>query len=56
LSLCAAISLPAKAKMSKGLDIYFIDVESGQATLIVSPRAESLLVDTGFPGFNSRNS
>jgi len=30
------------------LDIYFIDVEGGQSTLIVTPRGESLLVDTGF--------
>lgn len=32
------------------LDIYFIDVEGGQATLVVTPRGESLLIDTGFPG------
>jgi len=32
------------------VDIYFIDVEGGQSTLIVTPRGESLLVDTGFPG------
>ena len=30
------------------LDIYFIDVEGGQSTLIVTPRGETLLVDTGF--------
>jgi len=34
----------------KTLDIYFIDVEGGAATLIVTPAGESLLVDTGFPG------
>jgi competence protein ComEC len=34
----------------KGLDIYFIDVEGGAATLIVTPAGESLLIDTGFPG------
>jgi beta-lactamase superfamily II metal-dependent hydrolase len=32
------------------LDIYFIDVEGGAATLIVTPAGESLLIDTGFPG------
>jgi len=32
------------------LDIYFIDVEGGQATLVATPAGESLLVDTGFPG------
>jgi competence protein ComEC len=34
----------------KTLDIYFIDVEGGAATLIVTPLGESLLIDTGFPG------
>ena len=32
------------------LDIYFIDVEGGQSTLLVAPTGESLLIDTGFPG------
>lgn len=32
------------------LRTYFIDVEGGQATLIVAPSGESLLVDTGWPG------
>lgn len=32
------------------LTIYFIDVEGGQSTLIVTPAGESLLIDTGFPG------
>jgi len=31
-------------------DIYFIDVEGGAATLIVTPAGQSLLIDTGFPG------
>ena len=35
---------------AKTLDIYFIDVEGGAATLIVTPLGESLLVDSGFPG------
>jgi glyoxylase-like metal-dependent hydrolase (beta-lactamase superfamily II) len=34
----------------KTLDIYFIDVEGGVATLIVTPTGQSLLIDTGFPG------
>jgi beta-lactamase superfamily II metal-dependent hydrolase len=34
----------------KSLDIYFIDVEGGAATLIVTPLGESLLVDSGNPG------
>lgn len=34
---------------AKTLDIYFVDVEGGQATLVVTPAGESLLVDAGFP-------
>jgi competence protein ComEC len=37
------------------LHIYAIDVEGGQATLLVSPSGQSLLVDTGWPGFNGRD-
>ncbi|MFN3322293.1 MAG: ComEC/Rec2 family competence protein [Bryobacteraceae bacterium] len=40
---------------AKTLDIYFIDVEGGQATLIVSPSGQSLLVDAGWPGFDGRD-
>jgi beta-lactamase superfamily II metal-dependent hydrolase len=39
----------------KALQIYAIDVEGGQATLIVSPSGQSLLIDTGWPGFNGRD-
>ncbi len=37
------------------LTIYTIDVEGGQATLLVSPSKASLLVDTGWPGNNGRD-
>ena len=37
------------------LSVYFIDVEGGQATLFVSPSGKSMLVDTGWPGFNGRD-
>lgn len=40
----------AQTQNRKTFDIYFIDVEGGQATLFVSPSGESLLVDTGNPG------
>jgi len=33
----------------RGLEIYWIDVEGGAATLIVTPAGESVLVDTGWP-------
>lgn len=47
----AAIGLRAATT----LDIYFIDVEGGQSTLIVTPARESLLVDTGYAGNNGRD-
>lgn len=34
----------------KPLQIFFVDVEGGQATLFVTPAGHSLLVDTGWPG------
>ncbi len=37
------------AAQEKTLDIYFIDVEGGQSTLVVTPAGETLLIDTGFP-------
>src|SRR5207253_2608311 len=37
------------------LDIYFIDVEGGQSTLIVTPAGESLLVDTGYAANDGRD-
>jgi hypothetical protein len=33
------------------LDLYWIDVEGGASTLIVTPLGESVLIDTGNPGF-----
>lgn len=34
----------------KRLDIYWVDVEGGAATLIVTPQGESVLIDSGNPG------
>ncbi|MBZ5576344.1 MAG: MBL fold metallo-hydrolase [Acidobacteriia bacterium] len=49
---CAAGLLAAQ---SRTLDIYWIDVEGGGATLIVSPSGQSLLVDAGNPGPDDRD-
>src|SRR4051812_47344570 len=46
----AAGTAAAQTKAEKTLDIYFIDVEGGHATLYVSPGGESMLIDTGSPG------
>jgi competence protein ComEC len=40
----------AQTRTEKKLDIYVIDVEGGNATLVVSPQGESLLIDTGNTG------
>src|SRR6267154_5881185 len=37
------------------LQIYFVDVEGGQATLFVTPEGQSLLIDTGWPANNNRD-
>ena len=49
LALLAPIRLHPQAPLQKPLDIYFLDTEGGQATLVVSPSGQSMLVDTGFP-------
>src|SRR5882672_7316766 len=48
-ALLAQLGLAA-AQTRAGLDIYVIDVEGGNATLIVPPSGESLLIDTGNVG------
>lgn len=48
--LASVAFLPAKP-----LEIYFIDVEGGQSTLIVSPSGQSLLIDAGWRGFDGRD-
>jgi beta-lactamase superfamily II metal-dependent hydrolase len=45
----------AVAPAANRLEVYCIDVEGGQATLMVAPSGESLLVDTGWGGFNRRD-
>ncbi|MDX2033850.1 MAG: MBL fold metallo-hydrolase [Blastocatellia bacterium] len=37
------------------LDLLYVDVEGGAATLIVTPAGESILVDAGWPGFDGRD-
>jgi beta-lactamase superfamily II metal-dependent hydrolase len=37
------------------LQVYFIDVEGGQASLFVTPAGKSLLIDTGWPGHDGRD-
>jgi hypothetical protein len=48
--LTLAADMAQAGSADKRLDIYWIDVEGGAATLIVTPRGESILIDTGNPG------
>lgn len=57
-SLLAVLLLTGTAwsgKKDGRLDIYFIDVEGGAATLFVTPMGESLLIDSGYPDNNGRD-
>ena len=48
-----APTAPASGETHPTLQIYFIDVEGGQSTLIVTPERHSLLIDTGWAGDGS---
>ncbi len=54
LLVAGLVLLPTTAS-AQTLDIYFIDVEGGQATLIVTPAKEALLIDTGYAGHRQGN-
>jgi beta-lactamase superfamily II metal-dependent hydrolase len=55
--LSASLTRPPieAAGPDKTLDIYFVDVEGGAATLIVTPAGESILVDSGWPREDGRD-
>jgi competence protein ComEC len=59
LILVATLLSPVRAASSpeaqKTLQIFFVDVEGGQATLFVTPARQSLLIDTGWTGNNGRD-
>jgi competence protein ComEC len=51
LTLGLALASPAaQTRAAKTLDIYIVDVEGGNATLLVSPSGDSLLIDSGNAG------
>src|SRR5579864_4400123 len=57
--LCASAILrpcfAATPAAPKPMQIYFIDAEGGQATLVVGPSGQSLLIDAGWPGNEGRD-
>src|ERR1700691_1364329 len=48
LTLVFSTSAWASRNSHKALQIFFVDVEGGQATLFVTPAHQSLLIDTGW--------
>ncbi|WP_435007088.1 ComEC/Rec2 family competence protein [Tundrisphaera lichenicola] len=50
----AAVLLGAD-QAPRPMEIYFIDVMGGAATLIVTPEGESVLMDSGWPGLDDRD-
>jgi len=49
------LCLCALACAAQQLRVYAIDVEGGKATLYVSPSGQSMLLDTGYEGFQNRD-
>jgi len=54
-AFAAAIVALAGVAASTTLDIYFIDVEGGQSTLVVMPGGQSMLIDSGYPDNANRD-
>jgi competence protein ComEC len=58
-ALVLAVGLGAavwpQGKAAKPLDIWVVDVEGGKAALFVTPSGESVLLDSGWPGFDGRD-
>lgn len=55
LALTASGATLAQNAPAGNLQIHWIDVEGGQATLFIAPTGESLLYDTGYPGNGDRD-
>ncbi|HEY4816311.1 MAG TPA: MBL fold metallo-hydrolase [Candidatus Acidoferrum sp.] len=55
LSVALVIGAAPAPEARKNLQVYFVDVEGGQATLFVTPEGKSLLIDTGWPDNNGRD-
>ena len=56
LILCWGRVASAQSAASRpGLEIDFIDVMGGAATLVVTPEHEAILIDSGWPGLDDRD-
>ena len=48
-SMILTLAITVSSQPQSTLDIYWIDVEGGAATLVVTPERDSILMDTGWP-------
>ena len=62
LAIIVLLRVPERARaewmpdsVRKTLDVFFIDVEGGQSTLVVTPTGQSLLIDAGYAGRGERD-
>jgi competence protein ComEC len=55
VGLLARVWAATSSQNKNALRIYFVDVEGGQATLLVTPAKQSLLIDTGWPANDGRD-
>ena len=55
ITILTLVTAAAPAAQRRTLDIYFIDVEGGQSTLVVTPAGQSMLIDAGYAGFSNRD-
>jgi len=56
LAVLASLLVAAIGTIAAGtLDIYFIDVDGGQSTLVVTPAGQSMLIDAGWSGNGNRD-
>jgi beta-lactamase superfamily II metal-dependent hydrolase len=53
--LTVLLLFPLLLPAASTLDIYWIDVEGGAATLLVTQAGETVLMDAGWAGFNDRD-
>jgi competence protein ComEC len=55
LTIFSVFLLSPAFSQAESLDIYFIDVEGGAATFIVTPQHQSILIDCGSKSADSRD-
>ena len=55
LALTVAVAIVASVRAAEPLTIYFIDVEGGQSTLVVTPERRAILIDAGWSAANNRD-